>query len=304
MVTQGAFNLLFRPGLRPDFRDTYDQYEPEYPVYLKVETSTMPEQAATIMTGPSRLLERGDGEPVTYEDAVIGPKVMGVDKEFALGFMITRRTVEDDQYGKANQAAKWLAHAARMTQEYRSAALLDDAFTGSLFKGIDSLSLCHAAHTLIGSSSTTVANTPTSQVGLSITGFTAAQDLYQQMKDENGDPIKMWPDCLVIGNAAGDYNRALQILRSAQEPFTANNQDNAIKARMGNMKLEIAHFKQSTKSYFFIDSRYNDAHMVVRRPVEFDDDFDFNTDAALYKSTTRFLIWFVDWKGWVGINPT
>lgn len=304
MVTQGAFNLLFRPGLRPDFRDSFDEYEPEYTAYLKVENSNLPEQAATIMTGPSRLLERGDGEPVTYEDAVIGPKVMGVDKEFALGFMITRRTVEDDQYGKANQAAKWLAHAARMTYEYRSAALLDDAFTGTTFKGIDSLALLSTAHTLIGSSGVTVANRPATDVGMSITGVTAVQDLFGLMKDENGDPVKMWPNRVIIGNNAGDINRAWQIFNSQNEPFTANRQDNAIKNRMPNMRIEVSHFKQSTKSYFFVDDRYNDAHLVIRRPVEFDDDFDFNTDAALYKTTTRFLIWFVDWKGWVGVNPT
>ena len=304
MVTQGAFNLLFRPGLRSDFRDSYDQYAPEYPVFLKVESTTLAEQSATIMTGPSRLLERGDGEPVTYEDAIIGPKVMGVDKEFALGFMITRRTVEDDQYGKANQASKWLAHAARMTMEYRSAALLDDAFAGATFRGIDGLALCHTAHTVIGNTSSTVANRPTTEVGLSITGVTACQDLYQLLKDENGDPIKSWPDKLVIGNAAGDVNRAWQIFNSQKEPFTTDNQDNAIKHRMSNIQVEVSHFKTSTKSYFFVDSRYNDAHMVVRRPVEFDDDFDFNTDAALYKCTTRFLIWFVDWRGWVGVNPT
>lgn len=302
MVTQGAFNLLFRPGLRPDFRDEYDRYAPEYPVYLKVETTTMPEQSATIMTGPSRLLERGDGEPVTYEDAVIGPKVMGVDKEFALGFMITRRTVEDDQYGKANQAAKWLAHAGRMTSEYRSAALLDDAFTGTVFKGIDGLALCHTAHTLINSG-TTVANTPTTPVGLSITGVTAVQDLFRLLKDENGDPVKMWPDKLVLGNSSSDINKAWQIFNSQKEPFTADNQDNAIKANM-KVQIEVSHFKTSLKSYFFIDSRYNDAHYVTRRAIEFDDDFDFNTDAALYKATTRFLIWFVDWKGWVGVNPS
>jgi hypothetical protein len=38
--------------------------------------------------------------------------------------------------------------------------------------------------------------------------------------------------------------------------------------------------------------------------VEFDDTFDFNTDAALYKTTTRFLIWFVDFHGWCGAFPT
>jgi hypothetical protein len=265
----------------------------------------MPEISATIMTGPSRLLERGDGEPITFEDAVLGPKVVGVDKEFALGFIISRRTVEDDRYNKANQASKWLAHAARMTSEYRSAALLDDAFTGTTFKGIDGLALCHTAHTLIGMGATgTVANRPAADVGLSVTGVTAAQDLFQLMKDENGDPIKVWPNKLIIGNGANQVNRAWQIFNSQNEPFTANRQDNAMKHRMGNLKIEVSHYKTSLKSYFFIDDRWNDAWYLTKRAVEFDDDFDFITDAALYKTSTRFLIWFVSWRGWVGVNPT
>lgn len=304
MITQGGFNLLFRPGLRADFRDSYQEFEPEYPEFLKVDTTDMPEQSATIITGMSRLLVREDGEPITYEDPKIGPKVMGVDKEFALGFMLTRRTVEDDQYNKANQASKWLAHAARMTMEFRGASLLDDAFTGTNFKGIDSLALCSTAHTLINSSAT-VANRPAVDIGLSVTGVTALLDLVQATKDENGDPMKWFPDTLVIGNNAGDYHRALQIFGSEKEPFTAENQDNAIKKRMPNPKIVISHYKASAKSYFLVDNaKYNDARFVIRRPLEFDDTFDFDTDAAKYKATIRFLIWFADWRGWCGANPT
>lgn len=306
MQVQGAFNHLFRADLRNDFRDEWEMFEPEYQMFLKTGTMTMPELSATIMSGPSRLIERGDGEPITYEDAVQGPKVSVVDKEFALGFMLTRRTVEDDQYGKANQAAKWLANAARKTSEYRSAGLLDDAFTGSTYKGIDGLALCHTGHTLYGTGSNggTVANRPASDIGVSLTGFSACMELYQLMKDWNGDPVKIWPDKLIIGNNANDINVAYQIMNSVKEPFTANNQDNAVRARLSGITPEVSHFKSSSKSYFFISSKYNDAWYLTRRPVEFDDDFDFNTDAALYKTTTRFAIWFVDWHGWVGVNPS
>lgn len=303
MITQGAFNLLFRPGLRKDFRDSWTQYSPEFSQFLRTSTTTLPEQSATIITGMSRMLEIGDGEPITYEDPKIGPKVMGVDKEFGLGFMITQRTVEDDQYKKANSAAKWLANAGRMTQEYRSAALLDDAFAGSTFKGIDSLSLCNTAHTLLNSN-TTVANATSSPVGLSNTGITALLDLVQLLKDENGDPIISNPKKLIIGNNAGDYHRALQIFGSDREPFTAENQDNAIKKRMGMPTIVMSHYKTSTKSYFLVDEALNDAHFVVRRPMTFDDTFDFDTNVAKYKATQRFLIWFVDWRGWFGANPT
>lgn len=303
MLVQGAFNLLFRPGLRDNFLDSYEQYESEFPIYLKESSMDTPEQSATIIAGLSRLYERGDGEPITYDTPKMGPKVMGVDKEFALGFMLTRKTVEDDQYGKANQSAKWLGHAANMTKEYRSAALLDDAFTGATFLGIDNLSLCNTAHTLLNSSKT-VSNSLATPVGISVTGITAAFDIAQVMKDENGDPIKVFPDTLLIGNSAGDLNRAIQIFSSDKEPFTSDNQDNVIKKRLSSPKIQISRFKASTKPWFMIDSKWNDAHFVTRRPVEFDDDFDFNTDAALYKVTTRFLIWFVDWRGWIGSNAS
>lgn len=303
MIVQGAFNLLFRPGLRADFRDAYEQYSPEYPGFLKVSSTTEPEQRATIMSGLSRLFERGDGEPIMYDDPKMGPQVVGVDKEFAGGFIVTRRTVEDDQYGKANQGSKWLAHAARMTYEYKGAQFLDDATTGTYFKGIDNKPICDAAHTLINSSST-VRNELATPVQLSLAGVSAMLDLWTALKDENGDPMRAWPDKLVHGTNPGDANTAVAIWNTDKEPFTADNTDNVIRRRFPKPTIIESHFKTDTKSYFTISSMLNDAHFVVRRAVTFDDTFDFDTDAAKYKCTTRFLVWFVDWRGWVGAFPT
>jgi hypothetical protein len=309
MLVSSSFNVLFRPGLRRDFRDSYNQFDSQYGQWLKTGTVETAEQAATIITGMSRLLEMGDGEPVSYEDPKIGPKVMMVDKEFGIGFIISRKAVEDDLYGKANQAAKWLAHSARMTYEYRASAFLDDAFTGTFFKGIDGLAWMSTAHTLINSSST-FANMSATPVGLSISGITQLQDLAMSALDQNGDPIALDLDTLIIGNNAGDYNRALQIINSQLEPFTAENQENAFRLRSkekyGNapMKLVISRFKASKKSYFMVDSKLNDVHLDVRRPVDFEDTHDFDTSAAKYKTTTRFAVYGVDPIGWVGANPT
>jgi hypothetical protein len=303
MITQGAFNLLFRPGLRKDFRDTYQAHPVEYPEFLRTGSMTEPEISATIITGMSRFYERNDGEPVTYDDPKMGPKVVAVDKEFALGFMITRRAVEDDKYGKGNQASKWLANAATKTKEYRAAGFLDDAFTGTNYKGIDGLALLSTAHTCINSSSTW-ANRPTTEVGLSVTGITALLDLAQLSVDHNGDPMIIDPKNLIIGNNAGDYNRALQIFNSDKEPFTAENQDNALKRRLGKPKITISHYKTSRKSYFMVDPMLNDAWFLTRRELSMDDTFDFDTDAAKYKADMRFAIWFVDPRGWFGANPS
>ncbi len=303
MIVQGDFSPLFRAGLRADFRDEYDEWETEYTDYMRVSDTTDPEIRASYLTGLNRLFERGDGEPIAYEDPVMGPIAVAVDKEFAGGFMITRRTVEDDKYGKANQGAKWLAHAARLTYEYRSAALLDDAATGNVFKSWDNLSLLNTAHTLLNSP-LTVANTPASQVALSAAGISALFDLWTVLKDENGDPIRAWPDTLIIGTNPGDMNTALAIWNSELQPFTADNTDNVIRRRMPKPKMMTSHFKANQKSYFMNESKRNDAHFIIRRAVEFDDTFDFDTDVAKYKATTRFIVVVFDWRGWSGTVPT
>ncbi len=303
MLVQGAFNALFRDGLRSDFRDEYVKYAPEYSQFLKTSTMDGPEMKAAVIAGMSRLVELGDGEAITYDDPAMSPVVMGVDKEFGLGFMISRKTVEDDKYGKANGSAKWLGYATAMTEEYRGAQFLDDIFTGTNFKGFDNLSIINSAHTLLKSDST-VSNVVAGATELSVTGITAIQNLAMNLKDENGNPMRVNLDKLIISNQAGDLNKARQILQSALEPFTANNQDNALKKEFGSVEIVISRYKASTKSYFMVDSRLNDAHFVTRRAPTFEDSHDFNTGAALYKVTTRFMIWAVDWRGWFGSNPS
>jgi hypothetical protein len=303
MQVAGNFAPLFRPGLRRDFRDSFQQWEPEYPQFLKTGNTSDPEQRATIMTGLNRLYERGDGEPIVYDDPKLGPIVVGVDKEFAAGFMITRRAVEDDKYNKANQSAKWLANAARLTMEYRAAAFLDDAFTGNFFRTIDNLPLIHTAHTLLNSS-LTIANRPAADVALSVAGISALFDLWSVMKDENGDPIVAFPDTLIYGTAPGDMNTALAIWNSQLEPFTPDNTDNVIRRRLPKPKMVQSHYKTNPKSYFLTSSQLNDAWFLTRRAVEFDDTWDFDTDVAKYKASTRFMIWVVDWRGWSGASPT
>lgn len=303
MDTQASLQLLFRAGLRKEFRDNYAKYAPQYPGFLKVSSTNQPEMAASLIAGPSRLRELYDGEQVTYMPLVMGPKVAGVDKEFGGGMEVTPRTVEDDQYGKAKQGMKHLANAVKNTYEYRAASFLDDAFTGSTFKGYDGKAWCATDHTYINQTGSW-ANTPSTQTAFSVAGVMQVQDLFMQLKDHNGDPIVMWPNTLVIGNSSGDWNKAYEIFKSQKAPFTANNQDNALKARFSGLGEPIVSvYKSSAKSYFMIDQQYNDAHFVMRRPAKYEENTEFGNGAFQTKVTTRFLIWGVDPRGWVGVNP-
>ena len=141
-----------------------------------------------------------------------------------------------------------------------------------------------------------------SPVGFGITGITALLDLAQNVKDQNGDPIVVTPDTVIYNPS--NITKAIQIFGSALEPFTADNQDNAIPKRMPRAKHIVKRYVTDSASYMLMDSSENDAWFLVRRAVEFDDTFDFDTDAAKYKVTTRFLIWFVKWWSWFGVFPS
>ena len=92
MEVRGAFNHLLRPGLRRDFRDSYDQFPEEYSQILRVGSQDRAEVEAVNVAGLPRMPSRGESEPVTYLDAVQGDKVVYVDTEFALGMIPSRES--------------------------------------------------------------------------------------------------------------------------------------------------------------------------------------------------------------------
>lgn len=298
MITTGAFHLLLRPGLSRDFHDEYMAQPEEFSRFLKVGTQTEGEVRMTHMTGIGRMVQKGEQEPVVYLDPLMGPQVAFVDDEFGLGFMVSRKMVEDDLYGQANKSAKWLGQAARLTQEHRGADLLDDAFTGSAFTGMNGERLI-GTHALLGSANT-FSNLIAGNPQLSVAGLQAAFDIAETMVDELGEPIVHDYRTLII--SPQDVWTATQITESELEPFTADNTVNALRRRKGGMGFFISHYKTDPNSWF-LQSANHDAHFLFRRRPEFTDTFDFDTDAAKYKATQRINVFFFNWRGWVGSNP-
>lgn len=302
--TQGTLPLLYRLGLRKNFRDRWVEYEPGFGKFLVTGSVDGPEIEASILTGPNRMLELGDLEPVDYDDLVMSGKVAAVDKEYGRGFFVSQRTVEDDKYGKAKSGVEWLAHAANMTKEYRAAAFLDDAFTGTYFKGYDGVAWLASTHTFLKAATGTWSNIASAPVGLSPAGLGALYDLAMQQKDHNGDPTKVMPNKLIIPNTNNAANIAIEIYKSALTPYTTENQDNALRVRFAETIVEPSIYMLSTKNYFLIDDKLNDAHFDMRRNPTVEDWIDKETRAYKFASTMRFMIYGIDPIGWYGANPT
>lgn len=302
VVTRNLNPLLYRPGLDKNFRDGYQFYEKQYPSFLKVSTVDTPEVNMASVTGPNRLHRLGDGEAPPTFTIEVGRKAMAVDREFASAYAVTRRAQQDDMNGVVNQGAKWLGEAAFLTNEYQAAALLDDAFLGNTFLGEDGLRLCTAAHTGMGTSAT---YSNLSTIGFSLAGVTELMRLADNAVNQQGDYMKVSLSKIIIpGRSQSIKQAAWKIFGQSSEPFTANNDENAVKGLLGKVSVVNNQYMTSTSNYFMIDDRLNDAHFRVRKTLETSDHVDPRTRILYVQAYTRFMIYFYNPRGWYGANPS
>lgn len=302
MHVRGAFNHLLRPGVRNDFRDSYESFPEEYGMYLTVENLDRAEEERVAISGLGRMIEKTEIGQISYVDAVMSDKYTFVDDEFALGFMISRRLMEDDQYGRANQSARWLGRAARLTQEYLGGALLDDAFDGNIYTGLFGEELIANDHELLNGSGTW-SNLISGNPSLAVTSYQAALELSEAQVDHQGDPMPIQLSRLLIDRT--DEMMAIQLTANAQQPGTTDRNVNAalLKQRISDYKL--LHYTTVDGSWFMQDPSLIDMKFKFRvRPQMGDDQDGGGTLAAKFWARQRIMTYFFDQRGIIGSDGT
>lgn len=301
MHVRGAFNHLLRPGLRRDFRDSYEQFPEEYGMYLDVENLERAEEERVAISGLGRMVKKSETGVITYVDAVQSDKYVFVDDEFALGFIISQKMMEDDLYGNAEQNAKWLGRAARLTQEYTAAALLDDAFSGSVYTGLQDEALISSSHSLLNGAGTW-SNRVSGNPLLSYTAWQAAQELAEAQVDHQGDPMPMMPSRLLVDRT--DEQVAIQIVNNSNEPFTTDRNINAALKKL-DTDYRLLHYVTADGSWFLQDPSLIDMKFKFRvRPQFGDTNDEGNTNAAKFWARQRIAVYFFDQRGIIGSDGT
>ncbi len=298
MIVRGAFNHLLRPGVRRDFRDAYTAFPEEFGMFLSVENLERAEEERVAISGLGRMVQKGEIASITYVDPVQSAKVTYVDDEFALGFQISRRMIEDDQYGNASQNAKWLGRAARLTQEFLGGALLDDAFSGSTYTGLAGEALCSLTHSLLNDSGT-YSNRIAGNPSLSVTGYQAGLELMEAQVDHQGDPMPMIARRLIVDRT--DEMMAIQLTKNANEPNTTDRNINAALNKQGIDDYKLLHYKTADGAWFLQDPQLHDMKFKFRVRPQFGDDQDSGgTLAAKFWGRQRILVYFFDQRGIIG----
>jgi len=279
----GNFSALLTPGFREIWGTEFNQFEEEYTKFMTLDTSTRNYEEDHSITQFGIVPTKAEGASVTYDTMYDGYTKRYTHVSYALGFSVSREMIEDDLYRKMKNLPKALARSVKETREILAANILNRAFNAS-YTGGDGVTLCSASHPTYGGGGN-YSNQPSATADLDITSFEQALiDIQVNFIDDRGLKIRVQPKKLLIHPS--NWFQAEKILKSAQEPDTANNAVNPAKGALPGGYVTL-HWLTDTDAWFILTDSPNGLNWFDRRKPEFTQDNDFDTENAKYKTTFR-----------------
>lgn len=304
MIGRGAFQSALFPGIRLHWGRGYN---PQAMMYDKVLTRTKDSTQAyeddQQSLGFGLVPEKGEGAPLQYATNSEGLLKRYVWTSFALGFTVSRELVDDQKYRVVQDMSNDLGVSARHTVETEAAELVNDAFDGNTYTGVDGLALAHIAHTS-SSGGATQNNRPIDDTGaaadvdLSTTALNVMETDVGDWTDDQGIPIAAKVNTLVVST----QQRALgtQLLFSPDMPDTAQRSINPYHSSHNPNKMKLVvwrgYLSDATQWTGITDVR-NGLKFTWRNAWELAEAPDFDTKGRKYSIWGRFGLGFTDWRG-------
>jgi hypothetical protein len=295
MINSSVFTELYAPGLRKVIFESYQYMPAEYPRFIIEASSKQQYEEDYRMGGFGTVPTKPEGTAIIYDDPVPDTKVQFFWTPYGKGFRATHEAMVDELYGQMKKMAKALGKAFKNQVEIIAATLLDNAFTdpsaGDTNSGYDDLALCHASHPLVRGG--TARNVPTAHVDLSVTALQDALVDFERFVDESGVPIVLVPRKLIYSPENDPLVQ--EILKSAQKPFTADNETNILQ---GALEPVMTHYQTDTDAWFLeADKSDLDIWLFWREKFSSAASDDFDTGDGKMKGYMRLATGFGDWRG-------
>ena len=293
-------NELF-PGLAA-VEGRYRKIETKWSRLYEKRTSKMALERRTQMAYLPLAHEKNEGAS-TFFDTRAGERWMysAEMKELSLGYIITRKAVEDNQYkAEFNPSNLGLQDVFATTKEIYAANIFNLGTTFDQSVGGDGVALFSTAHPIdVG----TVGNRPTADVDLNeSTLLTAMTTIRNTWVDERGIKIVARADLLLIPAALEPV--AVRLLRSTLRPGTNDNDINAIQHVGGGLRDYMVDEFLTSNFAWFLKTDKRGLIYYDRVPFEMDMYVDFDTDNLKVKGRERYAFSYFDWRGVYGTFPT
>ncbi len=296
IINSGSFAKALWPGVNAWYGKSYDEYATEFDKLFDKNTSTKAFEEDVGISSFGLAVNKPEGSPISYDSERQAFITRYQHAVFALGFVITREMMEDDQYDVVGQRkAQGLAFSMRQTKEVIAANVYNRAFTAG-YVGGDGVVMLSASHvnlkggtwSNIISTASDLSEASLEQACIDIAGFT----------NDAGLLIAVRPKSLIIPRQL--IFEAKRILGTDGRVGTDNNDLNAIKTLGSIPEIVTNHYLTDTDAWFIRTDVQHGMKYFERRADQFDMDNDWDTENAKFKATARYSFGWTDPRGIYG----
>lgn len=295
-MATGILNLpdLLEDGFRKVFHDGFGRFTGEVEEVFHMNTSSKPNENDTRIGTLGLFPTLGDGDGITYDDPPQGFDVQYDHLTYAMGFQVTQRMREDDQYRIINRMPDQLGISLGQTVETDGASDLNNGFTAG-FTGGDGIVLFSASHPLPGGG--TESNIAATPADLDMDSYEQALLDIAATVDDRGKNVNLRPARLFHHRNNGFA--VTRLFGSDKDPDTANNAVNpASGGRRGIRPVEL-NFLTDTRAWF-VQAETHFMEWFWRIRPEFGRENDFETYNWKFKGRARWSHGWSDFYGMYG----
>jgi len=292
---------LLVPGLYK-VSGQYERYPKEWSQVFTTVKSTLQTETAvqTRILGLAQMKVEGGA---TAFDNNMGQRFSwnATANEVALGYAITLRAVEDNQYTKDfNLMNLKLLDSFSQYKEIQGANILNNAQTFDPAVGGDGVALCSTAHPYDFG---TWANTFAVQLDLNESSLLQAQlNIEGTFVDEAGLRINALGKKLIVPTALKPV--AERLLKAELRPGTGNNDPNAVRTMPGGLSEYMTYHYLTSNFSWFIKTDKEGLHYFDRIAYDSDMWVDNVTDNIMVKGRERYTFAHRDPRAIWGSFPT
>lgn len=320
-VQQGNYGRLLEPGLRKIFFETYQEKPEQFSQVFKVQASDKAIETDFRMGGFGLFDQKDSTGSVSYQDPTGTKALQYVHQEFASGYIVERKLIDDEQYNTINKMSQSLARAARATVETQASSVLNTAIQGGIgantpVNGFDSKPLIAFDHARLdgGLMSNLLGKDTAGNLAygaaaingaLSDRNLKAALIQARAQVDDRGILIQCQPSVLIVPPALEYTARTLVggvNLSVLGNGLVSGGTTDAATAKntLPAFKIVVMDYLTSSSAWFILDPTVAQLNFFWRKKLEFKNMEDFDTMQAKYRAYMRFSAGYSDYRGIVG----
>ena len=241
---------------------------------------------------------------VEYQKIHPGLERTYIHEEFASGFAVERKFVDDEMYSTIEKLPADLARAGRYKVEQDAASLFNNALIATpTAKIYDSQPLFSHTHPLVETknadgSAITVKGDNLVDGTLTEETLKKALLLGKKQVDEAGKLIVMNFDTLVVPPDL-EYTASV-LLKTTARPGSDFNDINVLS---GRLKIVVWDFLTKPDACFLMDSKNHEANFFWRVKPEFNRETEFDSFVQKYNGYMRYSYGVSDYRGLIAIKP-